>query len=366
MVATQKTLSPQPTGNGSGPHGLYVEATILKGRPQGPTPKTHKGAPPLVGPGLSDGPFRVRDSHDSWLIDQLRDATERLDRCQRQERQAREEARRRSAECWDQERELAVIELAEKLHRNPHRVSKQLEQTTQGAAWKIARWKVLGQSLKVHAAWTDLERARAWDLLGLPLGENGPDDVPDADAATLLPIRKVMVEGEIARLTKLRRDVLTNRDERERADACAGLSPVASPVIKALQREAKQAWTQIQWLLARLERVAPNAADYPSETAVPVAVTDVQDEPEGESPAIAPRKAEFAGTPNLPATRTTQMEAPTAARRELVPLSFLWKGQEMGPRFEGDSSPYRAPTILGGNGQPLMPVGRANPIVSFS
>src|SRR5262245_64392209 len=219
MAAVQNSLSPNQ--NGKGHHGFSTEEGGARSRAQanrsessckvaGSIAGYHQVTPRDLERFRKS--FRVRNDYDAWLIDELGVAINRLDSCHKRERRAREEARRRASECWEQDQELAAVELSEKLHRYPQRISKQLEQTAQGATWKIERWKVLGHVLKAQGTWNEIEVARAWNLLGIPLGENGPDAVAGAD--TILSIRKPLVEGEIARLTRLRRDVLGPRDER--------------------------------------------------------------------------------------------------------------------------------------------------------
>lgn len=378
MATTFNTLAPH--SNGTGLHG-YSENAVLGGAPaRALSTRPSAGLDGIAG-SIADyasrprdllerfqGAFEVRDDYDAWLLDQLRDATARLDSCQKRERRARDEARQRAVEAWDQDQQMAVFVLTEKLHRYPQRIARQLEETLQGAAWKVERWKVLGQCLKSHGTWNEVEQARAWNLLGVPLGEDGPDSTAGAQPSVVLSVRKIMVEGEIARLVKLQRDVLIARDERARNDAVGGVPQVAPAAIKAIQREAKQAWTQIQWVVARLEQ----ARSAPASGVVKATVTDPNEGPRDE-PVIVSAPAKTAKAPAVAATTTTtRVPASTPAvsngivpARRLEDLSACECDTTWGRAFAASDAPYRPPALVGSNGLPLVPTGMANPIVSF-
>src|SRR5262249_36315686 len=115
------------------------------------------------------------DDHSLRVEEQLVLAGLRVDAC----RMARHVA---VSKRWDLDHEVAALELAEKVHLHPERISRQLERSWYGTSWKIGRWEHLLRQLEKNGKLTPEEEALAYDLLGVPQMER-PDSADQGDEA---------------------------------------------------------------------------------------------------------------------------------------------------------------------------------------
>ncbi len=188
--------------------------------------------------------LRIEDLHSSFppdgafqesLVRQVAVISMRLDRLVWHEWRLLSYAAKRAELVWDEDRELAAVELAARLPKKPERVAKALEESLHGLKWMIGRWEYLEKMAQGKGPWNDAQRSLALDLLGQPSDFREVVFVFDGDAA----LQAAIARQQIHRLQQL----IPNQvqlDARQRDLTLQGLSPFASPALRSARRTEAQ------------------------------------------------------------------------------------------------------------------------------
>lgn len=150
---------------------------------------------------------------------------------------------------WNDERRLEVLELAEKLGKNPEGVTQKLLLTKQGVQWIVSRWRLLIMTIETVGDWNAEQRSLALDLMGLSetFRQTVPIPFDHADAAIQAKLRRDMAEREIARLEKLVEDYFLTIDGNLQHRAELGMEPLANRELKLLRRYERDARRRFEW-----------------------------------------------------------------------------------------------------------------------
>ncbi|HEV3163522.1 MAG TPA: hypothetical protein VGZ22_05740 [Isosphaeraceae bacterium] len=196
--------------------------------------------------------LRPANAFEVWIVSQVVVASIHLARCCGIELGQRAVYQERAAACWEDDRRLEVEQLAAKLAKNPGLIRQQLRATSQGCEWLIARWEALVRVLDHHGAWTDDERARALDLLGVPLHERelDPSLPPDEPVEAL----RAVAATEIKSLTRKRDEDLADPENSEQALAAWGLGFDISLPARLLRRYEASCESMLFWGLSQLSK----------------------------------------------------------------------------------------------------------------
>lgn len=197
--------------------------------------------------------FRPQGALEAWLVGQLVVASVQLDRV-REHNQAHDSVRRaRAAVAWDDDRRAEVEALGARLAAEPARVAAELVRSARGCLWLAERWRALGHALESAGAWSDPERARALDLLGIaaelrPAHElSRPDLAPDRLRALVAEQLDALDARIDAGLSKL--------DATLRTLTAEGRSFDDSPPARLLRRYELACARRFDWLLIQLQRL---------------------------------------------------------------------------------------------------------------
>jgi len=141
----------------------------------------------------------------------------------------------RAVVCWDEDREIYIDKLAERLMIDPMGVSRALGRSKQGIAWLLENWGGLISALESQGSWTDGQCRLAMDLLGIPvdLRAGNPTITPESDAAALDRV----VETELDRLDERLHRYIYASDNAEREMAAAGMPREEDGQTKRLRKD---------------------------------------------------------------------------------------------------------------------------------
>jgi hypothetical protein len=163
---------------------------------------------------------------------------------------------------WDDDRKTAAENLGKRLATQPSLVSDALEQSLQGAEWKIERWEGIRTIIREKgAADEDLHRL-ACDLVGLPIElRSGSYKVPLVSDAMGLA---ALADREIERLRHRQKAVLARRDENRRLMASEAMPVVEDPNTTRLRRNEAAIRRVYREAEARLEKRGQEPAAAPA------------------------------------------------------------------------------------------------------
>lgn len=283
---------------------------------------------------------------ESWLVDRIATEALRVERLTRQESLLRALAARRARLCWDEDRKLEAEELGAGLARNPTRIKPQLERTSQGCAWLIARWTELLRSNVTSGQWTPAQASRAMDLLGIA------PELRSESAAALgnAPLQVERARGEIARLTLLRSKVLLPIEVDERNLAEVGMGREADRAVADVRRYESACLRRLEWAWSQLKK---GRHDY--RPGVGLAAPSFTSMRYDSAPTVAgPRATETATDP-----WSATFPAPTD-RPAIEPEFAAWFAQGHDSPCEGRAEPsgWQAPEAFPDGS---MPPEHANP-----
>jgi hypothetical protein len=141
-----------------------------------------------------------------------------------------------AARSWDLDRRAAIEDLGARLAKDPGRVARLLENTRQGADFKIERWRLLAGLVVSDGGWNEAQHRVAFDLLGVPaeLRPASGTVVPAGDDAAA--DQAALAAREIARLEALQAEILVEQDEEQREMAEAGMPLEEDRITRRLRR----------------------------------------------------------------------------------------------------------------------------------
>jgi hypothetical protein len=189
--------------------------------------------------------YLLTSPRDEWLLKQLVVNSVRIEVCQQEETAIRNDDITRASLCWDNNRRLAVEEVAAGLSKRPALVSRRLMCSKQGCEWLLVRWFTLGEVLRDRGEWSVADKALAVDLLGTPpeFRDRPLEDTPAA-----------LVEREVALLERRLVEALDDLDDRERAAAEMGLDLDESKALARRRRYEAACLRRFMWASKLLEK----------------------------------------------------------------------------------------------------------------
>jgi hypothetical protein len=176
--------------------------------------------------------FEPKDEYELGLIDRTVRAGVRRDRAAAMESARRVEAAARALSSWAEDRRLAAEELAAGLAKRPSLVARKMRRTLQGCELLLERWHGLLRVAEAGNAWDDAQRARALDLLGVPIEDR--DHHPLVHAGATAAELAAVAREEIEHLEGRRDGYLEDEDESDRLLAETGLAFDDSPAGRRL------------------------------------------------------------------------------------------------------------------------------------
>ena len=223
-----------------------------------------------------------------WALDQAVAASLRIDRCGRAVDQLCDDSAGRARLAWDADRGVEAATTLGRLGKDPVLASFQLQTTSMGAWLMIEAWLVLVAALD-HGDWSESERSKALDLMGVALDHrDGRTPVDDPDAADPIAFRRDLASEEVARLEVLREEALIPLDESARRRAMTGDSALLSKPAKLLLRYERDAWRRYRDAVRELKAPKPNPNPLPAALLPPPLVIEPPKPRERPAPAPAP------------------------------------------------------------------------------
>ena len=187
-----------------------------------------------------------------FMVAQMGLAAARLERCAQLSAVDLQRVIDRAGLCWDDDRRMAVEDLAVKLPKDPARVSRALRRCKQGSDWLIERWEGLAMALRAHGRWTEAQRSLAFDMLGVaPELRDGDYLVPAADDEGNLA---ALIMGELNRLRQRRDSTLTELDSAEREMTAWGMPLEEDAATARLRKYESACRRDLNRSLAELRR----------------------------------------------------------------------------------------------------------------
>ena len=211
--------------------------------------------------------LKPQNEFHCWLVNEAALDSIKIDRCERVDRRIRDKAALRAEFCWEEDRKLEVIALAEQLPFEPEKVVELLRGTPQGCEWLMSRWAMLARVADLGRPWNADQTKLAFDLLGTPrefrdglkLGES-LDFEGKVVAEAVSPA--VVARREIAAL-KERREQVEDLDEVNRHLARTDLTEDDNAELKRLRRYESTIHGRLRWCLRELRYESPDR--YPLE-----------------------------------------------------------------------------------------------------
>jgi hypothetical protein len=170
----------------------------------------------------------------------------------------------------------------------------QLEETLQGAAWKLARWRWLAADAAENQGLDEPQRQLCFDLMGMPAEcRRGTSVVPAAgDVARI----QALCAREIKRLETRMVLEFEGRDKRSRAMARLGVPMAASDTVtRRIKSSARRAHKRFVWAQETLRNlragvspatiIDPDTRRPLQEAAAPAAQEQPQPQPTSAPPA---------------------------------------------------------------------------------
>jgi hypothetical protein len=182
------------------------------------------------------GPATERER---YLVHQIVLESVRIEVAQGEQADLEEETRRRAAESWEEDRQLAAVEIAKDLERSPEQTVHRLKQTAQGCDWLIRRWLQLAQMVQQQQQLTGLDARVLYDLIGLHRDGRAVDDTVGEEQF------ETIANQHVAALTELRDEVLNPRDLREMERAIRGAG-WDSPEYRRLRRYEAESYRRMK------------------------------------------------------------------------------------------------------------------------
>ena len=198
-----------------------------------------------------------------WALDRAVAASLRIERVEQAMEDHIESTRQRARLAWDEDRSVEAAETFARLGRDPVVAARKLRATLAGAILLSEAWTALGETLRL-GDWSDGERSRALDLLGvapdLRQGWTAIDPPPGDDP---LDFRKGLVVDEVERLEAAIHEAFAPLDEGDRRRAISGDLALISRPGKLLARYERDAWRHYRESMAEVRTAEPQTQAAP-------------------------------------------------------------------------------------------------------
>jgi hypothetical protein len=231
--------------------------------------------------------FQPEGDDGQWALEKVVAASLRIDRCERSVDQLCDETAERARLSWSEDRAVEAATVFSRLGKDPTLASFQLQTTAAGAWLMIEAWLVLIEALE-QGGWSESERSRALDLLGVAHDQrNSLTAVDNAGAADLIAFRRDLASEEVARLEALREEALIPLEQSARRRALTGDSALLTKPAKLLLRYERDAWRRYREAVKELKSPKSTTAAQPSTLLPPPLVIEP---PKPPKPPAAPAK----------------------------------------------------------------------------
>jgi hypothetical protein len=147
---------------------------------------------------------------------------------------------------WRDDRTREAARLGARLASNPCQVAGHLEDTLQGATWKLERWRLLADEAGENQGLDEPQRQLCFDLLGVPREcRRGTSRVPAGNNVAGI---KALCAREVKRIETRVVLELEGRDKRARAMARLGLPMAANDTVtRRIKSNASRAHKRLTW-----------------------------------------------------------------------------------------------------------------------
>ena len=214
-----------------------------------------------------------------WALDQAVAASLRIDRCGRAVDHLCDETAERAKLTWAEDRSVEAATVFSRLENDPTLASFQLQTTAAGAGLMVEAWLVLIGALE-KGDWSEAERSKALDLLGIAHDQRGGRTlVDDPVAADPIAFRRDLAFEEVARLEALREEALIPLEESARRRAMTGDAALLSKPAKLLLRYERDAWRRYRESIRELKSPKPKPTPLSSAVLPPPLVIEPPQRP---------------------------------------------------------------------------------------
>ncbi len=194
--------------------------------------------------------FVKLDPCERWILREACVGSLRLEIGEAIETAAQSNAQKRANFAWEEDRKLAVAELADRLSRRPALIAPRLRSTRHGCLWMAACWTSLRTIFQTEASWTDSHRSMAHDLLGTPSQFRDSDTQLDpADPSKTLGL----INREIEVLSVLANGPLAALDYDQRQAATNGVSFEQAGTLNDIRKFLARCRRQVEWCWNQLK-----------------------------------------------------------------------------------------------------------------
>jgi hypothetical protein len=198
--------------------------------------------------------LKPTDPLETWCLEQFAMAGARATHAQQMMLADLERVVEDAETTWDIDRYDYPKKLSFRLSKDCERIAHALNQTKEGSKVLYEAWDVLEGILQTKGTWTEVQKARAFDLLGVaPEFRDGYRRLPPGADRTVMA---ELVRSEMDRLRK-RLDELTAKDERVRDCALHCMPLEEDPAARRhrrgyaeAQRSMKQAYAMFREIRA--------------------------------------------------------------------------------------------------------------------
>jgi hypothetical protein len=198
--------------------------------------------------------FAPGNEQEEWLVRDLVVQSVRLENCQVYEAVILNTEAEHANASWDDDRTFEAAKLLARLSKQPEVVSRALTSTKQGCQLVIDEWRTLARAIEDRGAWTELERARALDLLGVSLSlRDAPSRFDGREGVERQGHILAVVAAEIELLSHRLTSYLNSQDAVDRKLAAAGVAPFASVKWRNLERHERACRRRFEWTWTKLK-----------------------------------------------------------------------------------------------------------------
>jgi hypothetical protein len=179
----------------------------------------------------------------NWALDRAVAASLRIERCERAMDDLSATAQVRARLTWDEDQAIQAATIFNRLTRDPVLASRRLQASLAGVELLIEAWIGLLASLQLGNDWSESEKSRALDLLGVATeARAGRTLIDGPEGAESAAYHHKLALEEIDRLETLRDESLIKLDELERLQAMTGDVTILTKPAKLVLRYEREAW----------------------------------------------------------------------------------------------------------------------------
>jgi hypothetical protein len=193
----------------------------------------------------------------NFALDRAVAASLQIERCERTMADLTDTCRTRASLAWDEDRDIDAALIFERLALNPVSASRRLRGCLSGVILLIEAWFALIATLETEQNWSEAEKSKALDLLGVALDcRGGRTRIDDPASGDVVVYRRALAENQVSLLEAIRDEAMVPIDEMERSQALEGDVAILSKEAKLVLRYEREAWKRYH---ESMERLKPQA-----------------------------------------------------------------------------------------------------------